>query len=275
MSYREEKRKLPVSSSTPPQFPDDKRQFYVEFLEAMNRHKLPYCVSGLFALHEHAGVWRQTKDLDVFVPSEQIDRVLDVLCHQEKFETQVWDAVWLAKAWRGEHFVDLIIGMSNAVIRIDQSWVDRSVQSEVLGVPCRVLGAEELLVSKVFVVRRERFDGADVAHIIYAQGESLDWLRILDLVGDHWMMLLWSLILFRYIYPTRTAAVPPRVWDLLLSRFRRELLDPDPQASFRGSLIDENMFAIDVKEWGMENVIAQYRAEHPEKIKHLPLEKIA
>ena len=183
--------------------------------------------------------------------------------------------VWLAKAWRGEYFVDLIIGMSNAVIRIDQSWIDRSVTAEVLGVPCRMLGAEELLVSKVFVVRRERFDGADIAHVIYAQGEQLDWLRILELVGDHWMMLLWSLILFRYIYPSRKSAVPHRVWDLLLSRFRRELLDPDPNASFRGSLIDENMFAIDVKEWGMENVIEQYREEHPEKIKHLPLEPTA
>ena len=273
MSYREEKRKLPVSSSTPPEFLEDKRRFYIEFLEAMNRHNLPYCVSGLFALHEHTGIWRQTKDLDVFVPAEHIDRVLDVLCHQERFETQVIDPVWLAKAWRGDHFVDLIIGMSNAVFRIDQSWLDRSTESEVLGIPCRVLGPEELLVSKVFVVRRERFDGADIAHIIYAQGEQLDWLRILDLVGDHWMMLLWSLILFRYIYPSRKHAVPTRVWDLLLSRFRRELLDPDQTETFRGTLIDENMFAIDVKEWGMENVIQQYREDHPEKIKHLPIER--
>ncbi len=267
MSYREEKRKLPVSSSRPPEFPEEKERFYIEFLQALNRHKLPYTVAGLFALHEHTGVWRQTKDLDVFVPAESINHVLDVLCHRENFETEVCDPVWLAKAWRENDFADLITGMSNAVVRVDQSWIDRSVFSEVLGVPCRVLGPEELLISKVFVVRRERFDGADVAHIIYAQGQMLDWDRILDLVGDHWEMLLWSLILFRYIYPAKTHQVPPRVWDLLLTRFRRELLEPDPQASFRGSLIDENMFAIDVKEWGMDNVIEQYRAEHPEKIR--------
>ncbi len=270
MSYREEKRKLPISSSTPPQFPPGKARFYIDFLEALNRHSLPYAVAGLFALHEHTGVWRQTKDLDVFVSSENIDHVLDVLSHKEKFETQVWDPVWLAKAWRGDDFADLITGMSNAVIRIDQSWIDRGVQAEVLGVSCCVLGPEELLISKVFVLRRERFDGADVAHIIYAQGQYLDWDRILTLVGEHWEMLLWALILFRYIYPAKTNQVPASVWDLLLSRFRRELLDPDPNASFRGSLVDENMFAIDVHEWGMENVIEQYRAEHPEKIKHLP-----
>lgn len=272
MSFREEKRKLPVSSSTPPQFPVEKTRFFIEFLEALNRNSLSFTAAGLFALHEHTGVWRQTKDLDVFIPAEKIDRVLDVLSHQEGFETEVLDPVWLAKAWRGDHYVDIITGMSNAVVRVDQSWLDRSVASEVLGVPCRILGPEELLVSKVFVVRRERFDGADIAHIVYAQGADLDWQRILNLVGDHWEMLLWSLILFRYIYPARTHQVPPWVWDLLLERFRRELLDPDPNASFRGSLIDENMFAIDVKEWGMENVIEQYRDEHPEKIKHRPLE---
>lgn len=271
MSFREEKRKLPVSSSTPPQFPADKTRFFIEFLEALNRHHLPFTVAGLFALHEYTGVWRQTKDLDVFIPAEKIDHVLDVLSHEEGFETQVLDPVWIAKAWRGDHFVDLITGMSNAVVRVDQSWLERSVPSEVLGVPCSILGPEELLISKVFVVRRERFDGADIAHIVYAQGADLDWPRILNLVGDHWEMLLWSLILFRYIYPAKTNQVPPHVWDLLLNRFRRELLDPDPNASFRGSLIDENMFAIDVKEWGMENVIEQYRAEHPEKIKHQPL----
>ena len=274
MSLREEERKLPVSSSTPPEFPAEKRRFYVEVLEALNRHRLPFTVAGLFALHEHTGVWRQTTDLDVFIPADKIDRALDVLSHQEHFDTEVPDPVWLAKVWRDDYYVDLITGMSNAIVRVDQSWLDHSVESEVLGVPCRVLGPEELLVSKVFVVRRERFDGADVAHIVYAQGAMLDWERILRLVGDHWEMLLWSLILFRYIYPARTHQVPPHVWDLLLDRFRRELLDPDPKASFRGSLIDENMFAIDVKEWGMENVIEQFRNEHPEKMKHLPLTRL-
>jgi hypothetical protein len=61
----------------------------------------------------------------------------------------------------------------------------------------------------------------------------------------------------------------------LLRRFRQELLNPNPNAEFRGSLIDENMFAIDINEWGMENVIEQYREEHPEKIKHLPIPRTA
>ena len=38
-----------------------------------------------------------------------------------------------------------------------------------------VAPAEESLWCKAFVMERERFDGADVAHIILAYGDRLDW----------------------------------------------------------------------------------------------------
>jgi hypothetical protein len=56
------------------------------------------------------------------------------------------------------------------------------------------------------------------------------------------------------------------VWDDLSSRFRRELDRNDPHAAFRGSLIDENMFAIDVNEWGLPNLLHEYRARRQHKI---------
>ena len=62
-------------------------------------------------------------------------------------------------------------------------------------------------------------------------------------------MLLWSLLLFRYVYPAQTHYVPAAVWRELLQRFENRIANPEPQASFRGSLIDDNMFAIDVNEW--------------------------
>ena len=83
-------------------------------------------------------------------------------------------------------------------------------------------------------------------------------------------MLLWALMLFHYVYPARTDCVPRELWDDLLRRLRSELDHPNPQARFRGSLIDENMFAIDVKEWGMEDVLAEYRARRTPKIPENP-----
>jgi hypothetical protein len=120
-----------------------------------------------------------------------------------------------------------------------------------------------LLTSKLFVARRERFDGADIAHIIYASRGKLQWTRVLQLSGEHWEVLLWALVLFRYVYPGQTDYVPQSLWQELLTRFQREVSSPDPKASFRGSLIDDNMFAIDVNEWGLESLLEARREQSP------------
>jgi hypothetical protein len=254
----EQKQPLPVSSSEPPQFAPEQEQLFREVLQVLNARGIPYVVSGAFALHEHSGIWRNTKDLDIFMAADRVPATIEIL-QQHGLKTEVCDPVWLCKARRGGYFVDIISGMSNAVIRVDQSWIDRAFDSIVVGIPAKVLAPEELIASKIFVTRRERFDGADIAHIVYAAGNSMDWDRLMALVGAHWEMLLWSLVLFHYIYPSSNA-VPRPVWDDLLTRFRAEIENPDLGAAFRGSLIDENMFAIDVQEWSMENLIAEYRS---------------
>jgi hypothetical protein len=256
---------LPVSTSIPPDFPPEQRKLFCEVLEHMNRAKIPYVVSGAFALQKHTGIWRNTKDLDFFLPPEAVSEALQHL-QEQGFETEVRDPVWLAKAHRDGYFVDLITGMSNAIITVDQSWIDRGSDAMVLGVPTRVLAAEELIASKLFVNFRERFDGADVVHIIHGTKGKLDWSRIGQLVGEHWELLLWELILFHYVYPAHKDYVPKQVWADLLNRLHHDLESPPNTRPFRGSLIDEKMFAIDVKEWGMEDLLQQQREQREPKI---------
>jgi predicted nucleotidyltransferase len=253
-----QERALPVSSSAPPEFAPEQRAMFVEVLSLFSAHRIPFAVSGAFALHQHTGIGRDTKDLDLFLAHADIPQALAALS-ADGFETEVCDPVWLCKARRGEFFVDLITGMSNAVITVERDWIERATNAEILGIPVKVLAAEELIASKVFVTRRERFDGADIVHVIFGTKGKLDWERILSLIGVHWMVLLWALVLYQYVYPAYSQFVPRTVWDDLLSRLRNELDHPDPNAPFRGSLIDENMFSIDVKEWGMANLNQQLR----------------
>jgi hypothetical protein len=231
-----------------------------ETLMVLNRCRIPYVVSGAFALQVHTGIWRATKDLDLFLTPGDMAAALRCLTKQG-FRCEVKDPVWLHKAHRHGFFIDLITGMSNAVITVDRSWIEKARPAMILDVRARVLGAEELLASKLFVVRRERFDGADIAHIIYASQGKLDWGRVLSLVGEHWEILLFALVLYRYVYPAHTHYVPDWVWQQLLVRFSNELKNPNPTAQFRGSLVDDKMFAIDVREWGMENVLRAQRAQ--------------
>ena len=261
-------KRLPKSTSKAPELPPEQRQLFVEVLELMNREQVPYVISGAFALHQHTGICRDTKDLDLFLPAEHVHTALDAL-RRNGYEIEIADPVWLAKAHRDDFFVDLITGMSNGAVTVEQSWVDRSTPCTVLGVPSRVLGPEELVASKMFVTRRERFDGADICHVIYGTRGNFDWDYMMELVrqhGDHWEIMLWHLILYHYVYPGQTDNVPRRIWDTLLTKFQRAVANPDPKAKFRGSLIDENMFWIDVNEWGLPNTIEDLRDAREPKI---------
>ena len=250
-----------LTSAAAPALPPQAADLYREVLEIMNEHQVPYAVAGAFALQKYTGIWRLTKDLDLFVKLEDVPVALRYL-EQHNFRCETLDPVWLSKAHRGEYFVDVISGMSNAVIVVDDSWITRAQAATVAGVKSRIISAEDLIASKLFVTRRERFDGGDIAHIIYRTHGMLDWNRILELAGAHWEMVLWAFLLYRYIYPAHTDYVPAAVWKELLSRYNALLQESDPGAPFRGSLVDENLFAIDMNDWGLENVQKTYRAQH-------------
>jgi Nucleotidyl transferase of unknown function (DUF2204) len=249
---------LPVSSSQPPAFSSKQESLFREVIELLEQKHVPFVISGAFALHEHTGIWRDTKDLDLFLPPQEVGRALEILA-KDGFETEVVDPVWLAKAKRDGFFVDLITGMSNGVVRVDYSWIRHASRAEVFGMSVRVLAPEELIASKVFVTRRERFDGADICHVIYGTRGRFDWQHLMGLVGEHWEMLLWHLVLYQYVYPANSEYVPREIWDELLNRFRVELAHPNKGVGFRGSLIDEKMFAIDVNEWGKRSILEEHR----------------
>jgi hypothetical protein len=260
--------KLPPSSSLTSAIPvflqPRAERLYREVLTTLNQHGMPYAVAGAVALEKYTGIWRATKDLDLFMKSENVPQALRYL-QQRGFRCETPDPVWLAKAHRGEYFVDLISGMSNGVIMVDDSWMKRTQPAIIVGIESRIISPEDLIASKLFVTRRERFDGADIAHIIYRTRGCLEWERLLELAGEHWEILLWALMLFRYVYPAHTDYVPVALWQDLLSRYMRLVEQVDPGAPFRGSLVDENMFSIDVRDWGLPDLQSGYRARRLHK----------
>ncbi len=253
---------LPVTSSIEPQWPTEAWDCYRDAIYALRRAEARFVVGGAFAVHKHTGIWRTTKDLDLLLTPAEMPLALATL-REAGFDTHVADPVWLAKAHRGEYFVDLITGIGNASLSVDSTWIERAVSEQVLGIPCMVMAPEELIVSKMFVAYRERFDGADVVHLINSCGGAMDWDRLLNLAGSHWELLYWSLMLFAYVYPAHTALVPVQVWDEMSRRFAGRVKHPNKDAPFRGSLLDPRMFAIDVDEWGERNLYKEYCACHP------------
>src|SRR5262249_55983051 len=160
-----------------------------------------FLVGGSFSLLCYTGLARHSKDFDVFVRPEDFDRALAALA-AAGYPIERTFPHWLGKAFHDGGFIDVIFSSGNGIPPVDDDWFAHATESEVLGMTARVCPAEETLWSKAFIMERERFDGADVAHLLLARAEALDWDRLLRRFGPHWQVLLVQLLLFDYIYPT-------------------------------------------------------------------------
>lgn len=219
-------------------------------LRTLSEAGVEFLVGGAYALARHAGIARHTKDLDLFVRPDDRDAALAALAGAG-FATEVTYAHWLAKAKRGEHFIDLIYSSGNGVGVVDEGWFAHAVPGLVAGVPVRLCPAEEVLWHKAFIMERDRFDGADVAHILRARGEMLDWRRVLERFGPHWRVLAAHLTLFGFVYPTERDRIPAWVAEELAARMRAESAAPEADdRKCAGTLLSATQYLPDVGEWG-------------------------
>jgi len=230
--------------------PDDEREAYKRALEAVNAAGVPYVIAGAYAIYEHTGIYRKTKDLDLFFEPSAVIAAARAL-KDAGFVTRLEDAHWLAKATRGEYFVDLIYGMGNGVALIDEGWVRHSRPGILAAQPVRIAPAEELIWHRLFISERHRHDVSDILHLILCLGDGLDWKRLVDRTGPNWPLLLAQVATFSYVYPGYRSNVPAWVYEQLLERARTELTTDDEDVDFtRGPLISRFSFSIDVREWG-------------------------
>jgi hypothetical protein len=242
-----------------PTFGAEESEVYGEVLDALDRADVRYMLGGTVALNAYTGIWRDTKDLDVFVPEKEVTRVLEAL-EAAGFETEITDPCWLAKAWKGNPFADIVHANQNGVLAVEESWYANAKQATVLDRQVLVIPAEEMLLSKMFVAARDQFDMADILHLIFATRGDLDWGRILDKVDEHWELLLVYLHLYRYVYPSHTHYLPGRIFDLLLERCEEEAApQEDVPLRFRGTMLDDVSFGVDVQEWDLPDESAAIR----------------
>ena len=223
--------------------------FYQRVIQILQQANVDFLVGGAFAYVHYTGIGRDTKDLDLFIRRSDWDAVTAVLI-EEGITTELTFPHWLGKAFGGrqrEFFVDLIFSGGNGVCEVDDQWFANASWDESLGFPVRLMPVEEMIWSKAFLMERERFDGADVLHLIRARHKDLDWPRLLLRFGEHWRVLLAHLVLYPYVYPNDPA--PQHVIDELVERARREpKADPGIRLC-RGTLLSRAQYLIDIERW--------------------------
>lgn len=223
---------------------------YARALEALKDASVPVLVGGAYAFGRYTGIARHTKDFDVFLHRSNCEAAFAAL-RGVGFHTELTFPHWLGKAFAGEDFVDLIFGSGNAVALVDDEWFTYAVDDEIFGVAVKLCPAEEIIWSKAFIMERERFDGADIAHLLRARGDKLDWSRLLRRFGPRWRVLLSHLVLYGFIYPVERARVPDAVMQELLARLTAELPEPPPSSRVcQGTVLSRAQYLVDVDRWG-------------------------
>jgi hypothetical protein len=247
--------------------------FYADALDVLIDSGVPFLVGGAYALACYTGIARDTKDLDVFVHPRQAGRVLEVFA-AAGYRTELTFPHWLGKVYPGheqesggrggrsespmypgDEVVDVIYSSGNGFAEVDDAWFAHAVPGAVLGRPVRLSPPEEMIWSKAFIMERERYDGADIAHVLRARGRDLDWTRLVRRFGAHWRVLLGHLVLFGFVYPGERDRIPTSVIRELLRRLEVEMSRPAPRGRVcAGTLLSRAQYLVDVERWGYEDV---------------------
>jgi hypothetical protein len=227
--------------------------FYREALQLLKDAEVPFLVGGAFAHACFTGIRRATKDLDLFIRREDYERISQ-LARAKGWQAEMSYPHWLAKVYdeKGEDFIDLIFNSGNGLTPVGDGWFEGNLHADVLGVPVLVANVEDSLTSKAFIMERERYDGADIAHLIHATAERLDWQGLLRRFGAHWRVLLAHLTLFGFIYPGERHRIPRWLMETLVGRLSAEMRDHATSDAnvCAGTLLSREQYLHDVEQLG-------------------------
>lgn len=226
---------------------------YREALQALREADIPFLVGGAFGFESFTGIVRDTKDLDVFVRPSDSPGLLQCLA-DAGFRTELRFPHWLGKAWKNEQSIDVIYSSGNGLCTVDDGWFNHALPSVVLGMDVELTPAEEMLWSKAFVMERNRYDGADIAHLLRARVSMLDWARLLTRFNRHWRVLFSHVVLFGFIYPEQRLRIPDWFMREMLRRMEQEMQClPADRRACQGTLLSWSQYLVHIEQGEYED----------------------
>jgi len=192
---------------------------YTDALAILQNCQCEFMIGGGYAVVHYTGVPRATKDLDIFCRPQEYPKILKCFA-DHGYRTELTDSRWLAKVFKDDYFIDVIFDTVNNICKVD-------------------------------VQNRERYDGADINHLLLKAGRRLDWARLWKRMDTHWHLLLAQLLIFQFVYPSEYRNIVPDWLFLdLLDRAKEQYdLPPSLERVCQGPLIDQTQYEVDIKMW--------------------------
>jgi hypothetical protein len=248
--------------------PATTQEIYRHAIRTLGTAGVRWLAGGAYALAYYTGITRNTKDFDIFLRAEDAPRALEILA-EAGFRAEMVFSHWLGKAYSNGDFIDVIFSSGNGIAKVDDLWFAHARCGGFLGEEVLVCPPEETIWSKAYVVERERFDGADINHLIRAVGRQMDWRRLLQRFGSHGRMLLAHLVMFGFVYPSDRDAVPEWVMEELIGRLQCELTSAPREGQLcRGTLLSRIQYSSDIALAGFDDARLEPNASMtPEQVR--------
>jgi aminoglycoside-2''-adenylyltransferase len=224
--------------------------FYLRTMDALDGAGIGFLVGGAWAFEAHTGIGGRTKDLDLFVRPEDVEAAMAALDDMGS-RTELTSPLWIGKAFHHDEVVDLIFSSGNGLCTVDDAWFEHAVRSTVLDRPVGLVPIEEMIWSKSFLMERDRFDGADIQHLVLAANGALDADRLLARFGVHWRVLLAQVVLFDYAFPSKRGLLPEALRTALMERATSagEAVEVEDERDLcYGTFLSRHQYIVDVED---------------------------
>jgi hypothetical protein len=215
-------------------------------MQLLRDNNIEFLVGGAYALAEYTQINRDTKDFDLFLRPKDVEPAL-AMWRKAGYQADYTFTHWLAKVQCGKVYVDIIFRSGNGLGPVDDAWFGYAREAIIFGLNVKIVPPEELIWQKAYIMERERFDGADIAHLLSACAPNLDWSRLIKRFDTDWRVLWSHLILFGFIFPSKRNLVPFELVKEFSAKILREQTEPalvDPVCN--GTLLSRIQYQSDL-----------------------------
>jgi Nucleotidyl transferase of unknown function (DUF2204) len=218
-------------------------------MQLLRDNKIDFLVGGAYALAEYTRINRDTKDFDLFLHPKDVELAL-AMWRKAGYQADYTFTHWLAKVQCGKVYIDIIFRSGNGLGSVDDAWFHYAREATIFGLKVKIVPPEELIWQKAYIMERERFDGADVAHLLSACAPSLDWRRLVKRFDTDWRVLWSHLILFGFIFPSKRRLIPLELVRGFCEKVLREQAEPPgPDPICNGTLLSRIQYQSDLDEF--------------------------
>ena len=222
--------------------PDEQWDVFRNAIDAVRMLQVPFAIGGGMAISFYTGLWRNSKDIDLYVLPQHRDAVIAAVLGaglHDLFDEQPYDRAWIFRSVHVGVIVDVMWALANGAGEVEPAWLTRGGLAEVRGETLRLLAPEEMFWSKVHVVQRDRCDWPDLLNLLYTTGTHFDWTRLLQRMASQERLLASILSMFAWIAPGRARLLPEWLW-------RRLHLEAPPAGAMR---CDDRIRLLDSRDW--------------------------